>query len=410
MNAAKIEPKKLWLYLIFISVFFPFPALPVGNTTGLQAGHVAAFLFLLFNPFWFKQSASLFSLFFLICAPAVFPLLLDFSLINFNNTISFCVAMLLLVFGNLGTRERYLIFVRSISFSIVLHALIGIIQQIYYLNEDFPFLNFYVNPSFSTVLDDENWRIYAYYTKRSFGLFPEPSAMFSSLSPFLVFIGYKVLTGNFREWESQKDRLLQSVALILGGFLVISGRSGGTPALIVALLPAISFYMQKVWRRPTLIGVAAILFGIAFFSYFGYLALEGVSERFEAEVVSEGSWSERINSIEYGLYSIVDGDVLEMFFGYGLGMVSPLTYAATGASSVHSWVVGYFMGHGLVGVIVFLIFIGVSINSIVKSNFKMQGAAMLFVWMVSASVVTGYLQLLPMWLMIGVLLSWNKIE
>lgn len=408
MIAIKSEPKKFWLYFVFISVFFPFPAIPIGNTTGLQIGHMCAVLFLIFNPFWIRQCSSLFLAFSLIVLPSVFSLLFDFSSINFNNTVSFFAAMILLVIGDISTQQRYVIFVRSISFAVIFHSLIGVVQQIWYLNEDFPLLGLYINPSFSTVIDDDNWKIYAYYTKRSFGLFPEPSAMFASISPFLVFLGYKVFTGQFHKWESKRDQLIQTLALFMGGVLVVSGRSGGTPALIVALLPALYIYMQKVWKKPTLMSLMTIFFGCILFIYFGYMALEGVSERFDAEVVAEGSWSERINSIEYGLLSIVSGDFIEMFFGYGLGMVSPLTYAATGASSVHSWIVGYFMGHGIVGVVFFLIFLSISFLSIKKSDSKIQGLSILFVWLVSASVVTGYLQLLSMWIAIGVLLNWDN--
>lgn len=403
---------RAYLYFAFIVAFFsffPFPALPIGNTTGLQLGHVFAVFFLIF---FFgmvaKKKYSLFC-FFVICIPGVFSLLADFNPINVNSFVSFSVAMALVLCVPASPDRGFLYFIRGVSLAIIIHGMLGLVQQYYYLSEDFPLIDIYINPSFSSVADSDIWKVYALYSKRSFGLFPEPSAMFASIAPWLALIGYKVISNEYREEETIGDRNLQKIAFYFGLALVILGRSGGTPSLFISLIPAIFIYFSRVYRKPTLKGIFLVFVLLVSFlvaAYFGFVA---VNERYDDQISQVGSWDERSSSIIYGLASLFEGSFFDLIFGYGLGMVAPLTYAATGASSVHSWIVGYFMAHGIVGAIAFVSLLIVLILNINKSSNKVLGYSILFVWIVCASVVTGYIQLLPMWLSLGMLFNWHTI-
>jgi hypothetical protein len=398
-------------FLLGISVFLPYPAFPIGNQTGLQVGHLAALAYIAINfkSILAKGQRTLFP-YSLLAIPILLSAILRLDeTVNLFTSISMLVALLWVIVGSDLSREQFKGILKGAFFAITLHAIVGLIQQYYYLNSDFPFLFLYQNPSFSPLNDEFTWKIYALYTQRSFGLLPEPSSMFAALGCWILIAGALVLNPNayWRDYLLSGKSLL--VAFVLGLSLVYFARSGGTVFLILCLFVLyLKRFVDNIRSLATIDLIIALLILLSIAYYIPTLS-DSLSERAQVEVSQAGSWDDRLTSILFGINYLYEADLMGILFGSGLGMVSPLTYAATGASSVHSWVVAFVMGTGLVGIL----FLGGAVyyvaRSISLSQYKLLGILLFFLWMVIATVVTGYIQLLSMWLMFGVLVSWDRL-
>lgn len=391
----------------------PYPAIPLGKYFGLQFGHVLAAL--LIALYWRKvlSQKNLLLIVLSLMLPTLPAILMHSgNTTNVNTALSHFFALwVLLAMGTVG-RQNYRNLLIGVFFAISLHSVIGLVQQYEYLSEDFPLLDLYINPSFAP-LDEGNvsWQTYAYYTKRSFGLFPEPSAMFASLGPWMVLLGFLALTVRKGLYDAHHTKLFWLwVVFLLGLSLIAFGRSGGTFSLIAGLSPAMFVYIKKISLSPNFSEKlkAILLSAFAVLVLYALFALN--EDRIYAELQNDGSWEERASSIQYGFTSLVAGDFLDFLFGYGLGQVAPMTMAATGATSVHSLVGSYIMGTGMVGATaLFSVFLYI-VNKIHHSNERMLGYSIYFVWFFCANLVSGYYQLLSMWMMLGLLANWQQLH
>lgn len=405
MNGAE----RLCAFLYGFVVFFPYPAIPVGNYSGIQLAHMVTIAFIVIYAHAIAAEKKVTLGFVALILPPIVSLVPDLqNTMNINATLNLVVALSVMLVASQFSKASFPNLLWGGFVAIGIHAAVGVLQQIAYMGEQFPFLDLYINPSFATIDDGVTWRIYAIYTKRSFGLLPEPSAMFACVAPWLVILGSMVMLPEKFEWNTRMQYRVACWLFFAGIVLIFLGRSGGTPSLLLALMPALWTYVLRVMKSGSVRGIFILLGLLVFAAVAGDLVFQALQERALAEAEEAGSWDERSASILYGLQSIFEGEPLEVLFGYGLGMVSPLTTAATGASSVHSWVVGYFMGTGLFGAAVLVMVLVASIISIQRSGNRLLGYCVFFVWLVCATIVTGYIQLLPMWAMFGVILNWGK--
>src|SRR5262249_28737489 len=100
---------------------------------------------------------------------------------------------------------------------------------------EIPLLNLYVNPSFLSV--QEGAETIVNYIRRPFGLFPEPSAMAASISPWVVFWSAEAMgLVRLRERPAAWQRTLFISAAVAGTALLIASQSGQSAITLGALV------------------------------------------------------------------------------------------------------------------------------------------------------------------------------
>lgn len=168
-------------------------------------------------------------------------------------------------------------------------------------------------------------------------------------------------------------------------------------------------FYRKTLNRPFLQKAMIGVVSVAIMALATYAFVMSFQERLNAELDNGVSWTERSTSILFALQAVFKGDLMPLFFGYGLGDISTMAMAATGFPGIHSWIIATFMGTGIVGAIGMSL-VGVKVvRSIRSSSERMLGYSTLFVWLACATLVTGYIQLLGMWAFIGMLLRWSSV-
>jgi hypothetical protein len=168
----------------------PYPALAVGGTSALQIGNVFTLLMVLpiLAMSWRRRAFWVYPL---ILVPLCFSALKigvtgDGDLgVSLKAIVVWAISCLTLLIPQLYARRYALSLLTGIAAVTLLHAAIGLWQLYSYSNGVFPFAELYVNQSFLSVQD--NAETIARYTQRPFGLFPEASAMSSSLAPWVLF-------------------------------------------------------------------------------------------------------------------------------------------------------------------------------------------------------------------------------
>lgn len=400
-------------YIAFIysfCLFTPYPAIPVGNYTGIQVAHILTIFFLFVYGADIAGAKKVILIYSFLMIPPIISFALDPSnVINLNATIALALALLVIVVASHFIISSFHMCVYGAAVAIGLHGIVGLVQQYFYLSERFPLLELYINPSFAPIDDGITWQIYAFYTKRSFGLLPEPSAMFASIAPWLVLITALL----FDPKSAIRSRISVDkwmyLVFALGFILVFFGRSGGTPVLILGVAPIIFRYTVTNLKTGSLKGWLAFLFVLILFVSISFFIYFDLQDRVSDEVQKAGSWEERMATIAYSFQALFEGDLLDALFGFGMGATSQMTLAATGSPGVHSWIFGYMMGTGVVGFLCLLSVLYVVFLSIFQSKTSALGIGIFIIWLFCATVVTGYLQLLAMWGMFALLINWKQL-
>ena len=189
-----------WLFAF--ACFFPYPALAIGRTTGLQVSQVAALAaipFLVARPPGQSFRAILLLLGPVFVSTFLNHMFADVPLPNVLVKESIAMALAVLVIWPadwLADRDLSREVLAAAGAAIVLHSLIGLLQLYSFSKDQFPLLFLYVNPSFNSM---QEWaEEYALYIKRPCGLFPEPSAMAASLGPWTVLLAGLLLDPGLR--------------------------------------------------------------------------------------------------------------------------------------------------------------------------------------------------------------------
>ncbi|WP_300449832.1 hypothetical protein [Accumulibacter sp.] len=393
--------------------FFPYPALPLGKSTGLQIAHVLSVVILvtqLIRHAWLPRTAVKFYFIWML------PLLLSASFGTASETVWNATAMtgvaLLATVAGSAVADR-LPFHRILTWSaaaILLQSALGVVQQISYQMEHFPFAWLFVNPSFAPLDTEAAQNVFAVYTKRSFGLFPEPSAMFASVGPWLVILLGLALFPSDKRVLSFSRRGFYLGSVIAGTFMIYLSRTGGAVILLCGFLPVIMRFMFVESKKGGLVRASRVIGIIVVMLYIGDLMFEVWTSRLDSLDDKDASWNVRMASLIFGITASLNaGEMSTILFGYGLDQVVVLSSRATGGETVHSVLIGYVMGTGLVGVGALFWCFSLIYRSIASSRQKLVGLSVLFVWLCCGGFVTGYNQLLPMWIILGVLLRWGRI-
>ena len=391
----------------------PYPAVPVGSSTGLQAGHLfaaAALVPLLLAP-KFRLWMSFWPL---LVAPLVLSLVRlgfagdgDFS-IGVKACISIAASMAAVVAAQLLAVRAPLPMLTGIAAAAILHVFVGLLQLRGFAGGELPLLSLYVNPSFLSV--QENADTIVRWVRRPFGLFPEPSAMAASLAPWVVIWG-AILSGQvyLRQYPSRAQRLLFAGAAAGSVLLIIFSRSGHTVFTLLAVFGLAMGWLRRARAGPGSYALMLLMFAVLIPGLI-YLASSSLGARMsKMSSLQNESWSMRWASIEHGFGLLFDGDALTVLFGIGTGQLSTLMSQTAGVNAVWSLLFTYVIETGFVGALVALV-IGWELFTVwrrVRDRFVF--ALVAFVWVAGIAVTTSYPALLSIWMVLGWLSVWPEV-
>ena len=397
--------------------FFPNPALPIGESTGLQASQILALVFvplMLVIGFPKRQSLALLLIVLPILASSFYAVFSGNALADdvvLKAAIEMPLALaVLLPAGWLICKGYKLHLLYGVAMGVTATALIGAYQLYGFWNNTFPLFGLLQNPSFGTFIQDLEYE-WPLYVKRPFGLFPEPSAMTASIGPWIVLIAGVLLYPRSMRGVPPWAKALMAVAVIGGLALVVASRSGYTLPLMASLLllssPKVGALLAQIYRPKNLIFfvVVSVIGTVAIIAAFTYLG-----SRLDAQ---NDSWQDRGTSIIWGI-SYLGTDLSTLLFGVGPGQSFEILEQAgsvdslAAGSAVWSVVVLYMQEMGGLGTLVLLLLFWIMVRSILRSSARLIGFSGLAAWLSGVILTTSYVPLSPIWLFMGILLAWDQ--
>jgi hypothetical protein len=393
--------------------FMPYAAVTVANTTAVQVGSMLTLLVTLPVLFFSLRRGPLW-MYALIIAPLCIAALKvaftgDGDLSLCLKTVPVWALSCLTIVAAQVCAPRYAVaLLTGIAAATVLHAAVGVWQYYSFANGQFPLAWLYVNPAFLSVQD--NVDTIARYTQRPFGLFPEPSAMSSSLAPWVLF-WIAELCGIIRLRQQPKtwQRVLFAVAAAGGLGLIILSRSGHAAVTMAAAIVFVGIWFTRSRATGASYLAIVVVFGIVLPTAL-YFAAESLSDRLGGKSdLGNSSWQDRTDSLRIGFWLVADGDLPTALFGLGPGLTSPQLQRVARLEAVWSVLLTYLYETGMVGLIV-VCWIGAQLGRLWKSiRFDLAFAAIFVTWLVGATVTTSYMELLSIWLTLGWLTVWPAV-
>jgi hypothetical protein len=404
--------------LFAFACFFPYPALAIGGSNGLQISQALALAGI--PLLCVRAPGRPFGALLLILTPIYLSALANAMLDSVpsadvlpKESASMTLAVLVLwPAERIMRRELLREVLAAASAAIIVHALVGLVQVYSFARGEFPLLFLYRNPSFKSM---EQWhQIYAKYIQRPCGLFPEPSAMTASLGAWLVLLAGLHLDTHRARALGWRRGLLSAVA-VAGGFLLAAlSRSGSTFAIMGAVL-AVCIGRRRGASRPS--GVGKLLTTVSILAavvlVLGYAAIR-LSQGFQDRM--ESSWGLRGISIQAGLTS--NTDLASLSFGVGPGQSTPIIRRQLAGvplpedqdePAIFSLTVCYYMETGLAGCVALLAVLGMALRAILRSSAVRLGLGGLGTWLIGVGATTSYMPLSAIWLFLGAMLCWDRL-
>lgn len=394
--------------------FLPYPAIPAGNNSAIQLGTLLTLVLLVPVALsaWRRKP---YYLALVILVPLVLSATkvavtgqagLDVSLKSLLNWILPVLTLLPALFY---APRQLMPMLTGIAMAAVLHVAVGCWQEYVFLagGGDLPLLALYVNPSFLSV--DSQAYVIVHYIQRPFGLFPEPSAMSSSLAPW-VLLWIAELCGliRFPSQPARWQRWLFGVATVGGLLLIISSRSGHAMVTLAAVVIFGAMWLAKARATPRNFMATLAVFGIVL-PLAIWLTVLALGDRVVEASGMNQSWQDRSNSLLDGLRLWLGSDVLTVIFGMGVGLSSIALTKHAGLEAVWSVLLTYVYEAGVIGALA-LAWVGhVLWRAWTTSGRGVVFAAIFFVWLVGVTVTTSYGQLLPIWLALGLFIVWPSV-
>lgn len=392
--------------------YFPYPAIAVGNSTGLAFGQILTIALIMMNCARLPKRETLAYL--ILVLPMVVSTMVSSAVgtrqedILFKVSLTFLVALMPLIAAGIITRRVGLRPVLTgASIAILIHSVIGAIQVAGFRRGTFPMLSWYNNPSFAPVEPTAN--LYVTYVRRPFGLFPEPSAMVASIEPMLLLILGVLMYSP----AHQGRRRLWIIALVSGTVLCIASRSGGTLLLLAggAVVLTNWFRSLSVARNYYAFGFAKGLVAIVVLVFVVMATASSLGER--ASLYENRSWEARYTSMTFAFYAIFDSSRAALV-GHGpgqstvvLGSADILGFAPRGGfrvTAIWSVIARYVMETGLMGVAA-LGLIGVFVMQTARQSLTCVVLGVGVAWLGGVLVTTSYVELAPIWLSLGLIIN-----
>ncbi len=328
--------------------------------------------------------------------------------LSFKSLIVTAMSALALVATQRMAPRQCLQLLAGIAAATILHAGVGLWQLYGFAHGQFPLLGLYVNPSFFSIQD--NVPMIVRYIRRPFGLFPEPSAMSSSLAPWAIF--WLAEAGGLvrlRHPPSRRLRGLFVVAAVSAVGLIILSRSGHAIlvlAAVAALASAVFFRSRATLRNYlALLGVACVVMPLC-----GWLATTALADRVGSrDMLGDASWHLRAQSLWVGFKMWESGDFWTWLFGAGPGLTSPAVWHQTRLVAVWSVLLPYLYQTGVLGAAI-VCWTGCFLARVWQTTRLSAGyGLMLLIWLIGITITTSYGQLLPIWVAMGWLTVWPAL-
>jgi hypothetical protein len=400
-------------FLFGMLAFLPYPALPVGANSAFQTGNVLSIILVLpcLALAWKGQSFYLAPL---LVIPSVLSLLkvaltdgADLP-ISFKSLISSALAGLALLATQRVAPRQFLNLLAGIATATIIHVVVGLWQLYGFAHSQLPLLWLYVNPSFFSVQD--NVKEIVKYIRRPFGLFPEPSAMSSSLAPWAVFwLAEASGLIRLRQRPSSGMRALFVVAAVGAVGLILLSRSGHAAITLVAL--ALLFGAVFLRSRATLRNyLALVAVAVVVLPLCVWVAVSALGDRVGGgSSLGDASWQLRATSLWVGFSIWAGGDLWSWVFGMGPGLTSPAIWRQARLEAVWSVLLPYVYQTGILGAIV-VWWSGYFLVRVWRATrWSAAYALMLIVWLIGITITTSYAQLLPLWVAMGWLTAWPSV-
>jgi hypothetical protein len=393
--------------------FMPYPGIPIGKASAVQLGNLLTVL-LLVPALALPGKRRAVWLYPLILAPLILSAVKvgmtdgrDLDLC-FKSIIAWGLACLTIVATQIYAPRNSLHLLTGIAIATLVHAAVGMLQLYSFSNGEFPLVDLYVNQSFDSVQD--NAFFIAHWIQRPFGLFSEPSAMASSLAPWiLLWVAEMCGIMRFREEPTRGLRILFAAAAAGGLSLIILSRSGHTMITLAALLVLGVVWLFKARATRRTFGIVLLVFGLIVPLILGSAAFT-MSDRIGGELhTAGGSWDERSDSLAIGFSILANSDPATILFGLGAGLASPAVQKAAGLDAIWSVSLTYLYETGFIGAIVFASIAVLLIRVFRDARWNLAFALITLVWLLGITLTTSYGQLLPIWMMLGWLTVWPVV-
>jgi hypothetical protein len=401
--------------------FLPYPAIPAGSSTGVQFGSLLTLVVALpcllvpwrGRPYFLAP---------LLLAPLTISLVkiavTDGSQLELGlkSLIAGAIPLITMMATQRLAPRDPLPLLTGIAAATLLHVVIGAWQAYAFTQGYLPLQFLYVNPSFLSVQD--NAATIVQYIRRPFGLFPEPSAMSSSLAPWVVlWLAEAAGVVRLRQAPGRLRRALYVTAAVSALALILLSRSGHAMVLMAALLVIAATWLVRARATPrTAVALlAAFCVVLPAMFYFGIVAM---SDRFDLNFGGRGfarvsevdeSWQTRSDSLRVGLNLVLDGSPATWIFGLGPGLTTPGVQRVAGYEAVWSVLLPYVYQTGLIGLAVIL-WVGVYLIRVWRADgYGVVYPVMLGVWLVGITITTSYGQLLPLTVALGWITTWPSV-
>ena len=393
--------------------FMPYPALNFGNQSAIQIGNALTLLMCL--PLLFiSWRGRPFHIYVFLVAPMLLSML-NVGVTG-NGNLDLCMKSIVIrsMAGITLLATQYyaprfaLELLTGIAVATVIHVAVGAWQLYCFSSGQFPLAEIYVNNSFLSV--QEMARTIALYIQRPFGIFPEPSAMSSSLAPFVLFWTARACgLVHLKRTPSRFQEVLFATAAAGGLLLIILSRSGHT---LVTLFPMSLFAILWFVRcRATLKNYAVIVVAsCVVLPLLIWLGANAMSDRLGGKSdVGNSSWGDRSASLRVGFLLVTTGGADRLIFGIGPGLCAPIVYDISRLEAVWSVLLNYMYETGLIGSAVIAWLAQYLLRIWRSQRFNLPFISIAFVWFVGVLLTTSYDQLLPIWVALGWLTVWPAI-
>ncbi len=389
----------------------PYASLPVGGNSAIQIGNLFTIVMAMFllviawrgKPFWIYPLLLLPLYLSTLCVGVVGEANLELC---FKSTVVWTLSLLTIVVAQHFAVRHPVELLSGLAAATLIHAAIGIWQWFVFPSGVIPLLWIYINPSFYSVQIHAD--ALSRYAMRPFGLFPEPSAMASSLAPWILFwTAYLLGLVPLRVQPARWQRALFAAAASAGIFLIIISQSGHSAVTLLAV--GVFVLAWFVRSRATLGTYLAIVFGSVAGSAALWLAANSLSRRIGRKTLGNSSWEDRSNSLILGFTEAFGSDPLTALFGLGPGLSAVALYKVSEFVAVWSVLLTYLYETGIIG---FVAVSGIAfylLRTWKASRFNMAFAAIFLVWLVGITITTSYDQLLSLWVTLGWLTIWPAI-
>jgi hypothetical protein len=414
LDLGVLRPSKVGAALALAMGFFaylPYPAIPAGNNTAIQAGNLLTLLMVLpvISLPWSRKP-------FMLYPVLVIPLLISamkVSISEGNPLIGFKLAslwifsMLTLVAGQLYAPRYPIHMMVGIAICSLLHCAVGAWQMYGFHAGYLPLAFLYVNPSFASV--QLAMKSIIMYVQRPFGLFPEPSAMSSSLGPWILFwFALALDVVKLRTPVSKWLKVLFSTAAVCSLALTLASRSGHIVFILAGLGVIFSVWMTRRHSAVTMYAILVVVVGVII-PLLLWFTTQSLQSRMQAARNETDSWEDRSSSLEVGFRLAFMSDGPTLIFGMGVGQSNIALWDNARLEAVWSVLLTYIYEQGIIGLIA-VIWVGVQLVEVWRrTRFKSVYAALTFVWAIGITLTTSYQQLLPTWIFLAWLTVWRDI-